>query len=223
MGLTGTYYLAFRDLPDLLKENNFGSRVLDFGCGAGRSTRFLKRLGYTVVGVDINAEMLHYAREADSEGEYHLIDEDGGLPFENHSFDSVFTSFVFIEIPTLARITSILCEINRALKAHGVICVVTSSPTSYKGDWVSFSYNHTDPDNHKKNSGDTVKVLIKDTNIILHDYYWSDLDYRNAFCRAGFQVLDTHKPLGQDTDPVEWLDEAKESPILIYILGKSIV
>ena len=37
----GTYYLAFRDLPELLGTPTSGSKALDFGCGAGRSVRFL--------------------------------------------------------------------------------------------------------------------------------------------------------------------------------------
>ena len=41
----GTYFLAYRDLPALLGRHVGGRRALDFGCGAGRSTRFLRRLG----------------------------------------------------------------------------------------------------------------------------------------------------------------------------------
>jgi SAM-dependent methyltransferase len=46
----GTYYLAFRDLPALIRRYNHGSRALDFGCGTGRSTRFLRNLGLNVIG-----------------------------------------------------------------------------------------------------------------------------------------------------------------------------
>ena len=54
----GTYYLAFRDLPALIERYVPGGRALDFGCGAGRSSRFLQGLGFTVLGVDIAARML---------------------------------------------------------------------------------------------------------------------------------------------------------------------
>ena len=46
----GTYYLAFRDLPPILRTCVQGTRALDFGCGAGRSTRFLRGLGFETVG-----------------------------------------------------------------------------------------------------------------------------------------------------------------------------
>ena len=68
----GTYSLAFRDLPPMLRTHVQGTRALDFGCGAGRSTRFLRALGFEVVGVDIAAHMIERARERDPEGEYRL-------------------------------------------------------------------------------------------------------------------------------------------------------
>jgi SAM-dependent methyltransferase len=65
----GTYYLAFRDLPVLIRRHSHGSRALDFGCGTGRSTRFLKNLGLNVVGADISQAMLDQARALDPSGE----------------------------------------------------------------------------------------------------------------------------------------------------------
>ncbi len=49
-----TYYLAYRDLPKILAECVTGTRALDFGCGTGRSTRFLQKLGFNVTGVDVS-------------------------------------------------------------------------------------------------------------------------------------------------------------------------
>jgi hypothetical protein len=46
----GMYFLAFRDLPSIIGEHVLGTKALDFGCGAGRSTRFLRGLGFEVVG-----------------------------------------------------------------------------------------------------------------------------------------------------------------------------
>ena len=38
--LPGTYYLAYRDLPAIIGEHVRGTKALDFGCGAGRSSRW---------------------------------------------------------------------------------------------------------------------------------------------------------------------------------------
>ena len=58
----GTYYLAYRDLPEIICEHVRGTKGLDFGCGTGRSTRFLAKLGFeSVVGVDIADQMITQA------------------------------------------------------------------------------------------------------------------------------------------------------------------
>ena len=54
----GTYALAFGDLSRLFESHITGSDALDFGCGTGRSTRFLKRLGFRTTGIDISREMV---------------------------------------------------------------------------------------------------------------------------------------------------------------------
>ena len=88
LGFPGTYYLAYRDIPEIVERHVGGLRALDFGCGTGRSTRFLRELGFDVIGVDISASMLERARELDSEGDYRLV-PDGALPgLELASFDN---------------------------------------------------------------------------------------------------------------------------------------
>src|SRR3990167_9521805 len=49
-----TDYLLTRELPVILEKHDRSKRILDYGCGAGLSTRFLKSLGLNVVGVDIS-------------------------------------------------------------------------------------------------------------------------------------------------------------------------
>lgn len=57
-----TYYLAYRDLPVIIHKHITGSSAIDFGCGTGRSTRFLKNLGIETTGIDISQDMLDYAK-----------------------------------------------------------------------------------------------------------------------------------------------------------------
>ncbi len=70
-----TYYLAYRDLPVLIAEHVVGKEALDFGCGAGRSTRFLKKLGFNAVGIDISSSMIQAAQNTDPEGTYLLVND----------------------------------------------------------------------------------------------------------------------------------------------------
>jgi predicted TPR repeat methyltransferase len=65
-----TYFLAYRDLPEIISKHIMGKQALDFGCGAGRSTRFLKNLGFETIGIDISGDMLKKARAFDPAGTY---------------------------------------------------------------------------------------------------------------------------------------------------------
>ncbi len=58
----GTVEPEISKLAELLREQR-ASKILDFGCGTGRSTRFLKQLGFVVTGIDISADMLEVAKK----------------------------------------------------------------------------------------------------------------------------------------------------------------
>ncbi|WP_341788044.1 class I SAM-dependent methyltransferase [Rickettsia endosymbiont of Lasioglossum villosulum] len=95
--LSGTGYLAFRDIPNIIKNHITGNKVLDYGCGAGKSTIFLKSLGLDVTGVDINEEMIKIASSNDPVGTYNLI-KSGNIPAEDNTFNLVFSSWVMMEV-----------------------------------------------------------------------------------------------------------------------------
>lgn len=105
-----TYYLAFRNLPGILTEHVTGKRALDFGCGTGRSTRLLQRLGFDVTGVDISEDMLRIARATDPSGNYRLVPGDNLDELAAGSFDLVLSAFPFDNIPggMKARISATL-------------------------------------------------------------------------------------------------------------------
>lgn len=85
----GTYYLAYRDLPTIISKHVRGRKALDFVCGAGRSTRFLRKLGFDPVGMDISQHMLARARERDPKGEYHVVRNDDLSGVAEGAFDLV--------------------------------------------------------------------------------------------------------------------------------------
>jgi SAM-dependent methyltransferase len=218
LGIEGTYYLAFRDVPALLGRHVHGTKALDYGCGPGRSTRFLKSLGFETIGVDISPDMLGQAKENDESGKYLLI-QSGRLPFDDTSFDVVFSSFVFIEVPTSEEIVDIIKEMKRVTKLDGHIVIITSPEDCYKGNWVSFCYDF--PENKRDiQSGETVKLLIQGTGVVLYDYYWTENDYSRVFRDVGLGVTEVLKPLGADDDPVEWSDERRTGGMLIYMLER---
>jgi len=215
----GTYYLAYRDLPAIISEHVKGSKAVDFGCGTGRSTRFLRRLGLKPIGVDIASSMLEKARELDPTGDYRLV-EDGDLSAcEACGYDMILSAFTFDNIPTMGRKVRILTELRKLLNQRGRIINLVSSPEIYTHEWASFTTQDF-PENAAARSGDKVKIVMTDVEDRrpVEDIVWSDEDYRESYRRAGLVVVTTHKPLGKTDEPYSWVSEVYVAPWFIYVL-----
>src|SRR5512143_1966983 len=157
----GSYYLAFRDLPDIFRTHLTGTRALDFGCGAGRSTRFLERLGFEVIGIDVSAEMVRRACERDPAGDYRLVAEADFGSLESGSFDLVFSAFTFDNIPTRERKRAHLVGLGGLLAKGGRLVNLVSRPEIYTHEWASFSTSAF-PENRTARSGDVVRIVMTD-------------------------------------------------------------
>jgi SAM-dependent methyltransferase len=101
--IANTYYLAFRDLPDIITSHVVGSQALDFGCGAGRSTRFLRRLGFSACGVDISPAMIARAKEVEPREDFRLIRDGDFSSLAPQSFDLITAIFTFDNIAASRR------------------------------------------------------------------------------------------------------------------------
>jgi len=218
----GTYYLAFRDLPELLARHVRGRQALDFGCGTGRSTRFLVQLGFHAIGVDIAPEMIRHARSMDPAGDYRLV-QDGDLSqFADGGFDLILSAFTFDNVPARQHKTSLFTELRRVLAVEGRIVNLVSAPEIYLHEWVSFSTKDF-PENRQARCGDPVRIIV--TSLADRrpavDILWPDEAYREVYARAGLSVRDVHRPLGCPDEPYEWVTETTTAPWVIYMLGRS--
>lgn len=218
----GTYYLAYRDLPDIISRHVKGWEAIDFGCGTGRSTRFLIKLGFDVIGIDISEEMLKKAREIDPRGDYRII-EDGNLSqLKNNSVDLVLSAFTFDNIPTTEKKIENFKEMGRLLRREGRIINLVSSPEIYTNEWASFSTKDF-PENENAGSGDKVRIIQTDLEDRrpVEDVICSDNDYREIYERAGLELVSTHKPLAKEDEPYNWVNETRIAPWVIYVLKKA--
>jgi ubiquinone/menaquinone biosynthesis C-methylase UbiE len=216
----GTYYLAYRDLPELILTRVRGGRALDFGCGTGRSTRFLGKLGFEAVGVDISQDMLRVARDTDPGGDYRRVANGDLGALEDGAFDVVLSAFTFDNIPTLATKTRLFNELARVTKPHGIIVNLVSSPEIYTHEWVSFSTKDY-PENRHARSGDIVRIIITDIRDgrPVEDVVCSPEDYARIYHRAGLTVLTSTKPLATGDEPYDWVSETRVAPWTVYVLG----
>jgi SAM-dependent methyltransferase len=215
----GTYYLAFRDLPALFAGHVRGRRALDFGCGAGRSTRFLRRCGFEAQSVDVSEDMVRQARAVDPEGDYRVIaDGDLGL-LDAGAFDLVFSAFTFDNVPGAEHKAGILRGLGRLLGPEGRLVNLVSSPDIYLHEWASFSTRDF-PENRRARSGDVVRIIntaLEDHRPV-EDVIWTDDAWREVYGAAGLALVEALRPLAREGEAGDWVSETRIAPWVIYVL-----
>jgi SAM-dependent methyltransferase len=216
----GTYSLAFRDLPAILHEHVRGHDALDFGCGTGRSTRFLRDLGFHTLGIDIAEPMLTQARERDPDGEYRLVPTEGPPPVTAGAYDLVLAAFTFDNVPSFDRKVRLFRALGTSLTAHGRVVIIVSAPEIYLHEWASFS-TRAFPENHEARSGDVVRIVMLDVpdRRPVEDILCTDDTYREIFAQAGLAVIKAYNPLGHVSEPYTWVSETSVAPWRIYVLA----
>jgi len=95
------------------------ARVLDIGCGAGRTTSFLAEEGYDVVGIDLSHVLIKSAQSRFPSINFRVMDA-GDLLFENDSFDAAIFSFNGLDcVAPVGTRLQILKEVLRVVKPGG--------------------------------------------------------------------------------------------------------
>jgi ubiquinone/menaquinone biosynthesis C-methylase UbiE len=124
---------------NILHEKGFeitpDSRILDFGCGAGREVYLFRQMGYKAHGCDIKDVFDDMQKQCEQEklvsnGEvvFRKIDMNNyRLPFDDDSFDYVFSNQVFEHVQNYQEALS---EIYRVLKPGG--CSLHFFPARYR-------------------------------------------------------------------------------------------
>lgn len=99
-----------------------GCRLLDLGCGYGRTLHQLARRGYgRLNGIDFSPSMLRRAREGGVAGGLAAASA-SALPFRDDVFDAVLAVALFTCIPDLEAQRRVAAEVHRVLRPGGVLC-----------------------------------------------------------------------------------------------------
>jgi len=216
-----TYYLAYRDLPAILAEHVTGTRALDFGCGTGRSTRLLRKLGFSVTGVDVSEDMLRIARGLDPSGDYRLVPGDNFHELDVEAFNLVLSAFTFDNIPGATK-TRIFSDLAKLLAPNGTMVSLVSSPEIYTHEWASFSTKDF-PENASARSGDVVRIVVTDHQDArpVEDILCTDESYRAVYQAASLRAMQVLKPLATGDEPYPWVNETRIAPWVIYVLRRA--
>lgn len=167
------YLLAFS--REWFNKNDFS--VLDWGCGKGQVSYFLKKRNADVASCDIEAP----DRGDSAFGQYvPIIDSckidviplrhEYILPFDNETFDVVLSFGVLEHVPNDKQS---LGEINRILKPNGLFFCF----------WLPYKYSWKQLKEHLKGRNyhdrlyniNKVNHLLKETGFNLMDYWYRDL------------------------------------------------
>lgn len=105
-----------------IEKNN---KILDIGCGAGRTTINLFKEGYTsITGLDVAENLLNYAKsysESNNLNINFILGDATNLNFPNNTFDAVIFSYNGMQcIPKKENRAKVLKEIYRVLKSGGI-------------------------------------------------------------------------------------------------------
>jgi len=219
LGLGGTYDLVFRNLPALYAQCAQGLRALDFGCGTGRSTRFLQALGFTTTGVDISAEMVEFARQRDPGNDYRVIGDGDFQSLPKGGYDLVQSAFTFDNISGLERRVRILSGLGKLLDKNGALVNIVSTPEIYTNEWVTFSTRDF-PENANARSGDVVRIVTTEYSDArpVEDVLWTHEDYLHLFEASGLEAVHVERPLAAGDEGIDWESETSIAPWVIYLL-----
>ncbi|OGY94158.1 MAG: hypothetical protein A2406_01620 [Candidatus Komeilibacteria bacterium RIFOXYC1_FULL_37_11] len=96
-----------------------GNKILDVGSGPGRDGLILQQAGKNVVCVDASAAMVKLSSDR---GLNSIVASFDNLPFENNSFDGVWSYTALLHIPKKS-IDTPLQEIFRIIKPSGIFAL----------------------------------------------------------------------------------------------------
>lgn len=100
-----------------------GMRIMDFGCAAGRMTRWFTKFAdnLDIWGTDVLGLDLSWAKQNLPMMNFVLTTRQPHLPFEDNSFDFISAMSVFTHIDDLTDCW--LLELRRIIKPGGVLCL----------------------------------------------------------------------------------------------------
>jgi SAM-dependent methyltransferase len=162
-----------------------GGRVLDYGCGSGRTVRAGRERGLEIYGTDVfygGSQSRAEAAASGLLGDVIREMQDGRIPFPVGSFDLVMNNQVMEHVEDL---DAVLREIHRVLRPGGTVLSVFPSVDVWREGHIGIPFSH----------------WFKKRSRIRFFYTW-------ALRKAGMGTWKEQAPTAQQwtIDKLDWID-----------------
>lgn len=185
---------------DISRPFSRETRMLDFGCGAGNQVQNLLDLGFDCHGCDLAFKTGPHVESLRADGRVHTLQlEPYRLPFEDNSFDFIYSDQVFEHVldygPTLRELRRVLRDDGWSLhifpskwrlrEAH--LGTPFGGALKYKwwtSAWATLGCHRSYPD-----TLDRKEIIQRDWEYLMTcTNYLSQSEIHRAFQVAGFQI-----------------------------------
>ena len=161
----GTIFVDFKKTQDKFLKVLPGKRVLDFGCGSGRDTKYFINAGFEVVAIDGSEELCKSASAYTGIQVKHMLFQDLD---EMERYDGVWACSSILHLPK-DELRIVFSKMSNALSSNGII-------------YTSFKYGNFEGERNGRFFTDFTlelfKDFISDVKDIAIEEYWITGDVR---------------------------------------------
>lgn len=189
-------------------------QVLELNCGTGYDAFQIAKLGVKVTATDVSHAMLAVAKEKYAHENIHYVSAnlEEALPFNNATFDAVFSNFAGFNCLDKQQLIALNNEIARVLKPNGILttimlgkyCLIESIYFILKGN-IQQAKRRRKPANAKLNSTQTVRT-----------WCYTAKEIKQVFSNFGSTQT---KPIGLFLPPSYLGNKVSKHPRLIKLLA----
>ena len=161
----GTVSVDFKETQDKFVQALSGKKILDFGCGSGRDTKYFMESGLDVTAIDGSQKLCKRASEYTGIQVKHMMFQDLD---EVNCYDGIWACSSILHLPK-DELKAVFNKMGRALKPNGII-------------YTSFKYGDFEGERNGRFFTDfnleIFKDFIKDVKDILIEEAWITGDVR---------------------------------------------
>lgn len=157
-----TVYIDFKETQDKFLSKLSGNRVLDFGCGSGRDTKYFLNKGYTVEAIDGSEELCRMASQYTGIQVKQMLFNELS---EKNKYNGIWACASILHLPK-NELKTVLLKMTDALCSNGVV-------------YTSFKYGKFEGERQGRFFTDftpeTFTAFISDiSNIKVLEYWFTD-------------------------------------------------